>query len=467
MEDIKLTITNPSGDHPLIDYLRDFDVQGTIEHEGVLDDDLLLIVKLLDKDNNVVRYSKQNRKNNTNLYLDHPKLITYKEEIDPGKEKLKQFGFPELLVKDLNNPEASLHDATIKCFYNDNYFKAIIVSATDTKHGRIMNTGLYLCDENGNPYYSLDKGEYTISVELYDKNNTLLANTSKPITINSRTSQTILRFNPVSHLKRMVKWCIDNGFTVTTDTLTGYLEPYTGKWYYHMGLLPYYRSNDIAFYLEAKVSMFVYLIDSDSTSYETELAYLQSNNRVGNPDMFKAYHYDIGEAILGKDKAYEKEAEIIEFDDNNLYLYRIDIVNDKASENCFNLNEEAIEDIIYDTSEINISSNTTIAISGVVKPWQLDPNDFILTEDNIYKIRNSVDNVVYEFTDGINTYTENRKLMMERIDDYSIGHSVFEFYNLFTFDESYKGKRLTVKITVTDRNNVANNSSRELIININ
>ena len=213
-----------------------------------------------------------------------------------------------------------------------------------------------------------------------------------------------------------------------------------------MGILPYYRSNDIAVYANAKVHMFVYLCDPGSTSYETELAYLQTKGQVEDKEMFKAYHYDIGEALLGKGKPYERNGKICEFGDDDLWLYRIEEVNEKAKENVFDLSEETILDVHYDVKQVSVKAGSRIAISGVVKPWQLKKEDVILKDDNTYEIHHEVSKIHYTIFDGEKTLEEKRSLLMERIDETSIGRSVYEFYNLFEIKETDKGKKLRFEL---------------------
>ena len=442
--DLKININNPRDAYPLIEYKRDIGVWGSFE--GEVPENSCLKVELLDEHNDIVRYACSKKKDDRNLYIGHPLLTSYKEELDPGKEKLKEYGFPELQVKELGDPLSSIHDATIKCFFNDEGFKAILVSGTDIEHGRTMNTGLDLKDENGRPYETLACGDYTIRVSLSDEKGNVIASADKKIKIGKRKEVVIVRFNPKSHRQKMTEWCEREGFSIINDTLPGYLEPYLGDWYYHMGILPYYRSNDIAVYADAKVHMFVYLCDPSSTSYETELAYLQTKGQVEDKDMFKAYHYDIGEALLGKGRSYERNGKICEFGDDDLWLYRIEEVNEKAKENIFDLSEETILDVHYDVKRISVKAGSRIAISGVVKPWQLRKDDVILKDDNTYAIRHEVSKIHYTIFDGEKTLEEKRSLLMERIDGTSIGRSVYEFYNLFEIKDTDKGKKLRFEL---------------------
>ena len=461
-EDYKILINNPSGECPLIDYRRDFDVSGKLY--GKIDDDCLLKVEVFNEEGDLVRHVSSDKKNNRNCFVQYEKLVSYKEELDPKKEKLLSFGFPELQVKDLNDPYTSLHDASIKCFYNGTDFKAVIVSASDIKHGRIMETGMNYTDETGQPYDVLSEGEYRISVSLY-KDDKLLTKEEKKIRIGIRKKASIVRFNPTSHHDRMTKWCEEKGLDIVNDTIPGYLEPYLGTWYYHMGLLPYYRSNDIAVYQDSKVSMFVYLTDPTSTSYETELAYLQKEGKVADENFFEAYHYDIGEAFIGKDKPYERRGEILKFEEDDLSLCRIDLVDDAAEENIFDLSEAHIEDVFYDR-QITLKAGSRFAVMGVCKPRQLNKEDVILKEDNTYEICHEISEVHYCICNGTYCVEEERNLMMERIDHASIGTSVYEFYNIFEILEEDKGKTLNFRFDVRDDRGIRSSTSQKFSIKV-
>ena len=450
---VKLSIKIPSGESPLVEYGRHFNVQGEIEHEIPIPEDGILTIRLVDSDGRVVRYTRQNKKNNPNVYLNHPDFTAYPEEIDSGRKGVLDFGFPELMVKDIEHPMDSLRDATIKCWYSDEEYKSVIVSATGVEQGSIFEDGIGYLNDKGEPYQVLGMGDYTIEVEFTDAKGIVLARTEKRIRIGEQVSQAIVRFNPRKHRERMTDWCQKMNFAISNDTLPGYLETYKGTWLYHMGLLTMYRACDIALYRKAKVHMFVYLVDPTSTSYETELAYLQTQRVVGNPERFTAYHYDIGEALIGEGRNYKQRGKIVEFPkDKYLAICRVDLVNEKAKENCFDLGEESVERMFTDLSQVALPVGATFAVTGVVKPWQLMPEFFELRRDNTYKIKDSVCEVHYEFDDGQNIQKETRTLLMERIDKgLSIGSSVYEFYNIFSVKPSWKGRTVTIRVTACDK----------------
>lgn len=466
MNNIKLNITSPSGEFPIVSYGRHFNVEGKIETNELIPDNALLTISLYDGSGNLLRHVKQDKKNNRNAYVNHPDLTSYSEQLDSGKEKLKDFGFAEILVKDVNDPMASFKDATIKCWYSDTDFRGVIITASDVKHGLTVDDGVNFLDENSNPYTLLEEGDYTIKVEL-SLDDKVLAETSKEITIQKNKNQAIVRFNPMSHRLKMIKWCQEKGLDIINDTLPGYLIPYLGVWYYHMGLLPMYRASDLSLYRYSHVHMFLYLIEEDSTSYETELAYLMTQNKVDNPNYFSAYHYDIGEAVVGEGKSFETKGNIVQFkDDEYLSVCRIDIVNDLAKENYLNLDYEAVDNTITDLNNIHVKAGNKIAIMGVVKPWQLDPKDFILRDNNTYEIKDSVSKIIYKIENNNEVINEERELLMERIDDKSICKSVYEFYNIFEIPKSLAGTKIKLSLIPKTRKGESKGIEKTITINV-
>lgn len=444
----KIDILQPSGDVGFVEYKRAFSVEGTISGDK-LPKDALITVKLFDKNKEVVRYCTSNKKHKAFL-LYHKDLTAYEESLDPKREKLSEFGFPELVVEDINNVDASIHDATNKCWYSDNEFKAIIVSATDIEHGAIFDDGMHYVGENDEAYSVLEEGNYLLEVSIIIDGN-VVGISSKNIIIGKRKDQLICRFNPIEHKQKMIKWSKENNLSVIEDLLPGYLNPYLGVWKYHMGLLKMYRANDICLFDDVNVHMVVYLIDETSTSYATELSYLQSKN-VLNSNRFVSYHYDIGEAVVGKKKTSSRQGQLVKFKNNeNGCICRVDVVNKKAKENLYYLDERHIESSIFDLSNVTVNSSDTIAIMGVIKPYQMDPKDFILKEDNTYIINNAPDKIKYTFNiDGVENIIY-REVNLDRVDKESIGKSIFEFYNVFDISSEWKNKSIKVKIESVDK----------------
>lgn len=413
---IKLDITCPSGEIGFVEYKRGFCVEGTIKTDLDLNSDCQLFINLYNSKNELVRCVYSDRKNK-DIFVDHPDLTCYKDELDPNKKKLIEFGFAPLVVDDIDNPNNTLHNGNIKAWFNDKCFKAIVMSGS-------LNDGLNLKDENGNVYSTLDIGNYKIEV-LLKNDNKIIAECSKQIRIGKRNYQLIGRFNPISHKNRLIKWCNDNNVSIITDLIPGYLDAYLGKWFYHMGLLKMYRANDLCLFEDVKVKLFNYLIDSTSTSYETELAYLQANNRLNND--FEVYYYDIGEANID-----DRISEVLKFNENEFgHICRVDVLNNENCENKYYLDRRYVKNSLYGNS-IDVNVNEIIAIMGIIKPIQLDENDFILKDDNTYNILDYPETIRYT----VNGQIIDKKANMERFDEYCIGHGIYEFYNVFKVNEN-------------------------------
>lgn len=408
-----MQIKVPSVNERVIVPHKSFRVEGVFD--VVVPVDSKFIVELYDENNKLVRHCYSDIKNNNNIYI-HPELTKYSDE-DLNNLKLQEFGFPELIVKDTNNPLVSLKDATIKCFYNDELFKAIIVCETNNKY---LDDGMHYTDENNKPYSYLEKGKYKLVCRLLDTNNNELDKDEIKIEINDLDNALICRFNPKNHKERIIKWADENGYSTLRDPAVGYLDSYLGEWKYHMGLLQLYRANDIALYANGKVRMFVYDIDETSTSYATELAYLQANNLVN--ERLYSYYYDIGEA-----KLFNREAKILEFDDEIIKVCRVDVINDLGKDNYFNLNNESIINSNFNENNFVINKYSRIAIMGVLKPIQLNKDNFILNKDNTYTCKQKYEKLIYT----INGSKIEKQIGLNRFDNKDIGKSLFEFLNVF------------------------------------
>ena len=88
-----MIITYPSGETGFVEYKRAFSVWGTFVSTDI-PKDAVLTVTFTDENGGTVR-----RVTATSMYGDcdvyFPTLTAYPEERDPGRVKLKKFGFPE------------------------------------------------------------------------------------------------------------------------------------------------------------------------------------------------------------------------------------------------------------------------------------------------------------------------------------------------------------------------------------
>ena len=418
-------------------------------------------------------------KNNRNIYAYHPLLTTYPEEMDPGRRDFVAYGFPPLVVKSIASPMESLRDASIKAWFSDQEFKAMFVAATDMEHGLIFDDGMGFLGADGQPLDLLPEGNYVIEVLLRDEEGTELAIASRKIRIGSYPDVAIVRFNPPSHKARMLEWFKTKNIHVLNDLIPGYLDSYLGPWLYHKGLLPMYLAGDISQYANSVVHMFLYLLDPTSTSYSTELAFLEEQGVVENVERMHFYYYDIGEASLSKvvgGNAGTRTAEILEFAPfDYLALTRIDLVDGQCKENVYDTTESHTVKSLVDLEKepLEIPTGQRFAITGVVRPWQICQEDIHRLKDNTYEWWDGFSRVHYIFDDGEKIWEEDRKPGMERLTPdedkpgtnalglhreektgkvSSIGSSVAEFYNVFEFGPEERGRTIRVRVSVHGKN---------------
>ena len=381
-------------------------------------------------------------KNNRNIYAYHPLLTTYPEEMDPGRRDFVAYGFPPLVVKSIASPMESLRDASIKAWFSDQEFKAMFVAATDMEHGLIFDDGMGFLGADGQPLDLLPEGNYVIEVLLRDEEGTELAIATRKIRIGSYPDVAIVRFNPPSHKARMLEWFKTKNIHVLNDLIPGYLDSYLGPWLYHKGLLPMYLAGDISQYANSVVHMFLYLLDPTSTSYSTELAFLEEQGVVENVERMHFYYYDIGEASLSKvvrgnagtadtvgdvvdagmvgdsGNVGTRTAEILEFAPfDYLALTRIDLVDGQCKENVYDTTESHTVKSLVDLEKepLEIPTGQRFAITGVVRPWQICQEDIHRLKDNTYEWWDGFSRVHYIFDDGEKTWEEDRKPGMERL----------------------------------------------------
>ena len=499
---IRLEITDPSEEDSIVEYRRHISVQGRILYEtgsgeetgeggpgegtvesgpgegtgeggpgedgswtpeGRIPLGISFTFLLKNEKGDVLREVGTDTKNNRNIYAYHPLLTTYPEEMDPGRRDFVAYGFPPLVVKSIASPMESLRDASIKAWFSDQEFKAMFVAATDMEHGLIFDDGMGFLGADGQPLDLLPEGNYVIEVLLRDEEGTELAIASRKIRIGSYPDVAIVRFNPPSHKARMLEWFKTKNIHVLNDLIPGYLDSYLGPWLYHKGLLPMYLAGDISQYANSVVHMFLYLLDPTSTSYSTELAFLEEQGVVENVERMHFYYYDIGEASLSKvvrgnagtadsvgnvadagmvgdpgnagtaDAAGDvvdagmvgdsgnvgtRTAEILEFAPfDYLALTRIDLVDGQCKENVYDTTESHTVKSLVDLEKepLEIPTGQRFAITGVVRPWQICQEDIHRLKDNTYEWWDGFSRVHYIFDDGEKTWEEDRKPGMERL----------------------------------------------------
>ena len=448
---ICLSFVQPGPDDPYAEYASDIDVIGTIGGACPPPSDSSLTVSLLDAQGQVLRYAKADRPCDDRMALYHKLMTAYPEAEDPGRRGILKFGFPEILVEDPLDPDLSMTDATRKCWLDGHVFKAMLVSATDRDHGKILDDGIGFTDDKGRPYSALPEGTYRVHASL-TRGNVTLAEASAPLIIRRTENQAIVRFHPESHRRRVSEWCRSHGFSVADALVPGYLDAYLGHWEYHMGLLPLYRANDLAAYAHAHVHMFVYLADPGSTSYATELAYLQKEGIVGDNERFTAWHYDIGEAVIRHWQGGKKEADIVPFSpEEDLYVCRVDCLRGECRDNVFDICESGLDQAVSPEGVIRVAGGQKVAVMGVIRPYQRDPLLYERQADNTYLTGNMPLKIRYVISDGKKKIRKTKDVCLERIENgTSIGKSMYEFYHILSFEDFEPRAVVQVEMTLYD-----------------
>jgi hypothetical protein len=136
------------------------------------------------------------------------------------------------------------------------------------------------------------------------------------------------------------------------------------------------------------------------------------------------------------------------------------VVNERAKENLFDLNGNAVKEFQTDLSHLTVRAGETVALMGVVRPWQLDPEDFHRLPDNTYEILNRVESIHYTFTDGETDYPAEiaAKFNCENPEKY------FAF-SPYTYEITHYD-HCTARVELNDSPRVASGESRRVKVTI-
>lgn len=156
-EDISITITAPSDENGPVTPGHSFFISGTITNDEALSEGTSLRVSVLDKEGKEVRFASSSRKDDDSIDRFTDAFFYYADDVDPKRSDVHAREFPCLIVEDTENPDASLKNANIKCFFSDKDFNAFIPYATDKAHGLLIDDGIGYVDEAGNPYNALPR----------------------------------------------------------------------------------------------------------------------------------------------------------------------------------------------------------------------------------------------------------------------------------------------------------------------
>lgn len=461
---VKITINEPA---EKIEAGLHMYVKGDLSSGTGIPADATLRIELLDADGSVVRHVSRSEKNGRNMWLYYPGLQYYDEETDPGRKELEAFGWPEIMVRDADNPEASFLDATIKCWYSDTEFKGMFIYATDHEHGLAFDDTIGFRNENGEAYDALAIGPYTVRVILTAADGAVLGRAEKSFEISYYPEKIAVRFSPSEHRIHVMTWAASHGYKDLGAAVPGYIESMNGHGHpFDMGIIPFNRSSNLAFYTTGKVHWFDYNITSKCNSYVVEHAVIQHMGDIENPDRFVVHHYDIGELSISNDLGVEESSQIVSFEEgDHLDLCRIDLVSNEAEENVYYVDARNVIAVKPLTGEAAnnpiVIDGPCFAVMGVIRPFQLDAEDIHFDpSDNSFSFSNRPETVLYQITDERgNTKTVEKKAELTRYAIKIPATSIFEFYSIFDAADFDPDITYTVSVSFTDTHGTVHESN--------
>ena len=454
-EPVRIGIMAPSPGELTIAPGRHFKVSGVLT--GEVPDDACVRVSLLDTSGQEIRYAETSQKGTDHVI---PSICGGDITVLNKNTDFSDVAYtaPELAVADAGDPQATAHDATVKCVYTDETFYALIVSATDPAHGLAEQDGYELVDHEGRPYDALPEGVYTIRAVVSSSDGTELASTSEKIEIGVTNGTIIHEITSADALEKggmdlLTAWAADENLRILGDLLPGMFGPT-----YQMSTLPMAVSCETAEYMSGKIWMLVYDNAEASASNAIEVArFLQLENNVENPEIARYFLFSLGEPSFAGEPSV-----IMEFaDGENMHICRIDHVVDEAKDGVFVTTEEQVLESDTDPADGWTVRDGAFAIAGVMKPYQLR-DDEVVPDDikyGVYRFLNGADTLVYTFTpsDGSEAFSITKDVGLSRIDkaDGNAAPAVYEFYNVFPAGTLEEGTDYDVFVQAYDRNNAA------------
>lgn len=462
-EDISITITAPSDENGPVTPGHSFFISGTITNDEALSEGTSLRVSVLDKEGKEVRFASSSRKDDDSIDRFTDAFFYYADDVDPKRSDIHAREFPCLIVEDTENPDASLKNANIKCFFSDKDFNAFIPYATDKAHGLLIDDGIGYVDEAGNPYNALPEGNYTASAVLTDSSGKVITSAQKQFSIEPAKNTILCRFHPDEHYENMKTFAAEKKLSMNIDYLPGYYKDQNGN--DKGGLRAMFIGGDAALYNGSHVNMFEYLASPTSSSLTIELPFIEKYYNINDPEVFTAYYYDIGEpSVSVGDKTIKGKIVSAETGDK-LILCRADLSN-HGTEGKLVLNNTHILQTDIDLSD-GITFSTTdsgeLALAGLVVPYQLKDEEILFhPEKNETGLLNRLDKLVYLVWDGNETKNYEKPVNLTRtFADGSEYDSIMEFYHVFAKKEIDPNRDYAVSVYGIDLNGERVDGSKE------
>ena len=453
-DDCRIEITTPSDANGPVTPGHGFFINGTIRGDAPLPADAVLRISVLDEQGREQRFAECSQKDRDIIDRFNDAFFYYADDVDPQRKNLSAKEFPCLIVEDEDDPDASLRNANIKCWFSDTAFQSFIPYATDVAHGLLFDDGIGYTDAKGNPYDGLPLGNYTAVASLKDGQGRTIASAQKRFAIAPAKKSLLCRFRPKEHFQTMMKFAADNKISMNLDYLPGYYKDPNGN--SRGGLRAMFIGADVALYKDSHVTLVEYIAGASTSSLLIELPYLEKYYNIDDPKRLSVYHYDIGEPSLRAAGKTLKGKLVRAENGDKLRLCRADLTVDPR-EGYLDFNNAEILDTDIDFSDgVRLSGpgNCQLAIAGLVFPHQLKDEEILFDPaENKTGLLNRVENIVYTVRSASKTVRYQKPVtLIRKFDDGAVYDSVMEFYHVFTQDEIDPGENYEISLYGIDKN---------------
>lgn len=370
---------------------------------------------------------------------DAPQFFLEYEALNAFNTDQAEYFMPDLVYRP-EEPD-SLWDGSIKCYLKNGFLFAIVPG------GYYRMDGRDIVDENGAPYAPLKAGEYTLEVEAGG------AAATEGMTLGPIPAKAMARFSPSGHLKSVSSAAVDIGMRTYFDPLPGYWSPASiipgqEKNPYFAEIKERWQLADSMEYETGTVHFFVYNLSPTCATIAVELGRLQNDRAVDTPRL-QAYHYDIGEPLLGYADSITNAYLLGQFTlfepGDYLALTRAE-TTDMAQDNVYIAYEGEPRPVDVDVSDgLTVPVGKAMTLFGVVRPIQNAPEDLKQLTESSWEIGNRISEIEYAFVCGDEAWTERKPVGLDRMlaADWK-GYSLYEFAHSFVFADALAGKTVVV-----------------------
>ncbi len=369
---------------------------------------------------------------------DAPQFDLTVEGLNAFNAEQAEYWMPDLIYEP-DRPD-SLYDGSIKCYLKNGMLFAVVAGGYYRMNGR------EIVDQEGQPYAPLTEGSYTLEVTAGD---TVL---TAPLTLGTTVRKVMARFTPEPHMRVVGSTAAEAGVRTYTDPLPGYWSPSSfipGQESnpYFAELKDRWQLADSMEYYGGEIHFYIYNLSAGCATVAVELAALQRDGAVDT--RVKAYHYDIGEPLLGYPESETGAyllGKLVPFAPGDRLAFPRAEVTDAAEDNVYVAYTGDARPIDLNVADgLTVPAGKALTLFGVARPIQNDPADLKQLTESAWEIGNRISQIEYDFSCGDERWTERREVGLNRaLAEGWNGYSLYEFAHTFVFDAARAGQTLAV-----------------------